>query len=289
LPPWRSNPRWGVGTQSQARARPAEAAAAAAPAAADETDTLMQRLMPEVCRLRGHRCGRSAGDGSRSHCAPALQVTRLSRAATDGGRLFVTFGTLARDPQCERMFDALGGALKSAKKRGLVSYDGELLLEGKHDDVEITVLRPSGTPAAAPRPAPKPAVAPKPAAPTAEPPSPPGPAVVIPPAAATSTATTTMPAVAATAGPASVAVQTVGRIFNGDPSIDWCVRSACEGVGRYSCGRVVLAYAGPCSNMHQTCRWWRQARAHRTTLWMSSARATCSLATSARPWGASVG
>ncbi|PKA62816.1 Costars family protein [Apostasia shenzhenica] len=45
------------------------------------------------------------------------------------------------------MFEALVGTLRAAKKRKVVRYDGELLLQGVHDNVEITML-PS-TPAAA--------------------------------------------------------------------------------------------------------------------------------------------
>ncbi|RYQ82616.1 hypothetical protein Ahy_B10g101198 isoform C [Arachis hypogaea] len=42
--------------------------------------------------------------------------------------------------------DALVGTLRAAKKRKVLTYDGELLLQGVHDNVEIT-LNP--TPAAA--------------------------------------------------------------------------------------------------------------------------------------------
>lgn len=54
----------------------------------------------------------------------------------------VTFGTLFNDDECANIFEALVGTLRAAKKRKVVTYDGELLLQGVHDNVEIT-LKPS--------------------------------------------------------------------------------------------------------------------------------------------------
>lgn len=53
--------------------------------------------------------------------------------------LKVTFGTLFNDDQCANIFEALVGTLRAAKKRKIVTYDGELLLQGVHDNVEITL------------------------------------------------------------------------------------------------------------------------------------------------------
>lgn len=36
--------------------------------------------------------------------------------------------------------EALVGTLKAAKKRKVISYDSELLLQGVHDDVDIVLL-----------------------------------------------------------------------------------------------------------------------------------------------------
>lgn len=57
----------------------------------------------------------------------------------------VTFGILFNDDRCANIFEALVGTLRAAKKRKVLTYDGELLLQGVHDNVEIT-LKP--TPAA---------------------------------------------------------------------------------------------------------------------------------------------
>jgi Costars len=39
------------------------------------------------------------------------------------------------------IFEALGGTLKAAKKRGFISYNSPLLLKGAHDKVVITLLK----------------------------------------------------------------------------------------------------------------------------------------------------
>lgn len=56
------------------------------------------------------------------------------------GTTTVTFGVLFNDDRCANIFEALVGTLKAAKKRNVISYKSELLLQGVHDDVEITLL-----------------------------------------------------------------------------------------------------------------------------------------------------
>ncbi|KAL9682567.1 hypothetical protein QQ045_014368 [Rhodiola kirilowii] len=60
----------------------------------------------------------------------------------------VTFGVLFNDDRCANIFEALVGTLRAAKRRKILTYDGELLLQGVHDNVEI-ILKPSPPPAAA--------------------------------------------------------------------------------------------------------------------------------------------
>lgn len=62
--------------------------------------------------------------------------------------LKVTFGVLFNDDRCANIFEALVGTLRAAKKRKVLTYDGELLLQGVHDNVEI-VLKPTPQPAVA--------------------------------------------------------------------------------------------------------------------------------------------
>ncbi|XP_057976488.1 costars family protein [Malania oleifera] len=71
------------------------------------------------------------------------EIKRLGKIQQDGSYK-VTFGVLFNDDKCANIFEALVGTLRAAKKRKVVAYDGELLLQGVHDNVEIT-LKPSPT------------------------------------------------------------------------------------------------------------------------------------------------
>lgn len=57
------------------------------------------------------------------------------------GKLSVKFGVLFRDDKCANLFEALVGTLKAAKRRKMITYPGELLLQGVHDDVDIILLQ----------------------------------------------------------------------------------------------------------------------------------------------------
>lgn len=57
------------------------------------------------------------------------------------GKLSVKFGVLFQDDRCANLFEALVGTLKAAKRRKIVTYTGELLLQGVHDDVDIVLLQ----------------------------------------------------------------------------------------------------------------------------------------------------
>lgn len=56
------------------------------------------------------------------------------------GKLEVTFGILFNDDKCANLFEAIVGTLRAAKRKKIVKYDGELLLQGVHDNVKITLL-----------------------------------------------------------------------------------------------------------------------------------------------------
>ncbi|CAK9322150.1 unnamed protein product [Citrullus colocynthis] len=71
------------------------------------------------------------------------EIQRLGKLQDDGSYK-VTFGVLFNDDRCANIFEALVGTLRAAKKRKVVSYDGELLLQGVHDNVEI-ILKASPT------------------------------------------------------------------------------------------------------------------------------------------------
>ncbi|KAG6937029.1 ABRA C-terminal like [Chelydra serpentina] len=57
------------------------------------------------------------------------------------GKLSVKFGVLFADEKCANLFEALVGTLKAAKRRKIVTYPGELLLQGVHDNVDILLLQ----------------------------------------------------------------------------------------------------------------------------------------------------
>ncbi|XP_065870429.1 costars family protein [Euphorbia lathyris] len=72
------------------------------------------------------------------------EIQRLGKIQPDGS-CKVTFGVLFNDDRCANIFEALVGTLRAAKKRKILMYDGELLLQGVHDNVEI-ILKPSSQP-----------------------------------------------------------------------------------------------------------------------------------------------
>ena len=41
--------------------------------------------------------------------------------------------------RCANLFEALVGTLKAAKRKGVVSYEGQMLLQGVSDKVVITL------------------------------------------------------------------------------------------------------------------------------------------------------
>ncbi|KAF3435100.1 hypothetical protein FNV43_RR22187 [Rhamnella rubrinervis] len=72
------------------------------------------------------------------------EIKRLGKIQDDGSYK-VTFGVLFNDDKCANIFEALVGTLRAAKKRKILTYDGELLLQGVHDNVEI-ILKPTPAP-----------------------------------------------------------------------------------------------------------------------------------------------
>ncbi|KAE8008326.1 hypothetical protein FH972_004847 [Carpinus fangiana] len=70
------------------------------------------------------------------------EIKRLGKVQDDGSYK-VTFGTLFNDDRCANIFEALVGTLRAGKKRKVLTYDGELLLQGVHDN---TLLRTAVAP-----------------------------------------------------------------------------------------------------------------------------------------------
>lgn len=55
-------------------------------------------------------------------------------------RVSVKFKTLFDDESVQDVFEALVGTLRAAKKRKVIAYEGEMLLRGMSDDVDIVLL-----------------------------------------------------------------------------------------------------------------------------------------------------
>jgi len=73
----------------------------------------------------------------------SLLVEELKRLGTPNseGKITVKFGVLFQDDKCANLFEALVGTLRAAKRKKIIKYDGELLLQGVHDNVEIVLLK----------------------------------------------------------------------------------------------------------------------------------------------------
>lgn len=56
------------------------------------------------------------------------------------GQPYVNFGDLFDDDEVANYYEALVGTLKAAKKKKLISYEGQILLKGVNDAVEIRII-----------------------------------------------------------------------------------------------------------------------------------------------------
>lgn len=68
------------------------------------------------------------------------EIKRLGSPNADG-QMVVKFGVLFSDDKCANLFEALVGTLRAAKRKKIVKYDGELLLQGVHDNVDVILLK----------------------------------------------------------------------------------------------------------------------------------------------------
>ncbi|XP_020495600.1 costars family protein ABRACL [Labrus bergylta] len=68
------------------------------------------------------------------------EIERLGSKNADG-QTTVKFGVLFNDDKCANIFEALVGTLRAAKRKKVVQFEGELLLQGVHDNVDIVLLQ----------------------------------------------------------------------------------------------------------------------------------------------------
>ncbi|KAJ3320728.1 hypothetical protein HDV06_005021 [Boothiomyces sp. JEL0866] len=70
----------------------------------------------------------------------AVEIKRLGQK-NDKGLYVVKFGVIVKDERCGDIFEALNGTLRAAKKRKVITFEGEMLLQGAHDNVDIILLK----------------------------------------------------------------------------------------------------------------------------------------------------
>ena len=68
------------------------------------------------------------------------EIKRLGKKDEESGKYSVEFGVLFTDDRCANLFEALVGTLRAAKRKKIVTFEGELLLQGVHDKVPIILL-----------------------------------------------------------------------------------------------------------------------------------------------------
>ncbi|XP_017556487.1 costars family protein ABRACL [Pygocentrus nattereri] len=68
------------------------------------------------------------------------EIRRLGSKNADG-KTSVKFGVLFNDDKCANLFEALVGTLKAAKRKKIITFNGELLLQGVHDNVDVILLQ----------------------------------------------------------------------------------------------------------------------------------------------------
>eukprot|EP00184_Porphyridium_aerugineum_P004262 CAMPEP_0184700004 /NCGR_PEP_ID=MMETSP0313-20130426/7348_1 /TAXON_ID=2792 /ORGANISM="Porphyridium aerugineum, Strain SAG 1380-2" /LENGTH=90 /DNA_ID=CAMNT_0027159299 /DNA_START=39 /DNA_END=311 /DNA_ORIENTATION=- len=59
----------------------------------------------------------------------------------DKGQYFITFGEFFKAPEIEQSLENPFATLKAAKKRGVLTFEGEMLWQGQHDHVQLILLK----------------------------------------------------------------------------------------------------------------------------------------------------
>ena len=67
-------------------------------------------------------------------------IKRIGKPGANAGEYVATFGALFKDEVLEQQLESLVGSLKAMKKRKLVNFEGQMLLQGAHDHVEVTLF-----------------------------------------------------------------------------------------------------------------------------------------------------
>lgn len=65
-------------------------------------------------------------------------IKRIGKAQADGS-VQTTFGEIFKDEVLEQQLESLVGTMKAAKKKGVIDFQGQMLLQGAHDNVVVTL------------------------------------------------------------------------------------------------------------------------------------------------------
>lgn len=74
-----------------------------------------------------------------------LLVAAIQRLAPAARPRVVKFAEVFGDEELTQQLESLVGTLKAARKKGLVAFEGQILLQGKDDDAEITLVEAGDT------------------------------------------------------------------------------------------------------------------------------------------------
>lgn len=99
----------------------AKLSSSASPNSADIVDDLERRITTEINQL-------------------VCDIRRIEPV----GESWCTFGDLFMDPAVQEFYEALVIVLKSAKRKGVISFKGQMLLKGMSDKVKVTILSSGG-------------------------------------------------------------------------------------------------------------------------------------------------
>ncbi|CUA68054.1 hypothetical protein RSOLAG22IIIB_07728 [Rhizoctonia solani] len=71
------------------------------------------------------------------------EIKRLGEKPPAGqpGIAVVKFGKLVLDERVNNTFEALNNTLRSAKRKGVLTFQGEMLLQGAHNNVDVVLLQ----------------------------------------------------------------------------------------------------------------------------------------------------
>lgn len=65
-------------------------------------------------------------------------IKRIGKPQADGS-VTTTFGEIFKDEALEQQLESLVGTMKAARKKGAIDFQGQMLLQGAHDKVVVTL------------------------------------------------------------------------------------------------------------------------------------------------------